>query len=205
MREEFKVMATDIDALTERAWADLRVEGRLSAEKLRVRVPHLSRPGLYAIYGTDDTWAALGFGSPPDERPLYVGKHERDAFKRVTMHFAGKTGWSSPRRSLAALMRDTLGLKGMPRTPANPGYFANYGLSDEHDKALSEWIEGRLTCVVWPMPSDASATVREMETGVKWKAEAPLNIERGDPVTPWTERVRAARKVLAAQARAWSP
>jgi hypothetical protein len=195
-------MADDI----ERAWASLgQGAGRLSSEALRVPAPHLSDPGLYAIYGGGEAWASLGLGSPPDERPLYVGKHERDAFGRVAKHFAGKTGWSSPRRSLAALLHDALGLKGIPRTPDKPGYFANYGLSDEHEKILSEWMGAHLTCAVWPRPSDASTSVGQIETGVKWKVEAPLNIARGDPITPWTEQVGNARKVLAAEARAWRP
>lgn len=35
-----------------------------------------NRPGLYAIYGPASVWSALGFGQPPNDRPLYVGKAE---------------------------------------------------------------------------------------------------------------------------------
>jgi len=46
--------------------------------------------------------------------------------------------------------------------------------------------------------------VGQIENGVKWKVEAPLNVQRGDPITPWTKQVTDARKVLAAEAEAWS-
>ena len=72
-------------------------------------------------------------------------------------------------------------------------------------RAGAQRLDGaHLSCTVRARPSDASATVGEIETGVKWKVKAPLNIERGDPITEWTTQVKAARTVLAAEAGAWS-
>lgn len=76
-------------------------------------VPHAA--GLYAIYGDSGVWKALGLGDAQDDRPLYVGKAEDSLVSRdLNTHFAtGKTGWSSPRRSFAALLADELKLTAM--------------------------------------------------------------------------------------------
>jgi GIY-YIG catalytic domain len=108
------------------------------------RVP--GRPGLYAIYGDTKTWQELGLGEPPDGRPLYIGKAEDSLVARdLKTHFGdGRTGQSTLRRSFAALLHDTLNLRGIPRNTAKPGYFSNYGLSAAHDAALTRWMRERL-------------------------------------------------------------
>src|SRR5262245_24881024 len=71
---------------------------------LRYRVPNNAdrvpaEPGLYAIYGSAETWQQLGLCKPPDDRPLYVGKAEDSLVGRdLQMHFAdGLTGFSTVR------------------------------------------------------------------------------------------------------------
>lgn len=88
-----------------------------------------SVPGLYAIYGGADVWHELGLREPPDDRPLYVGKSESSLLGRdLGQHFGdGRAGSSTVRCSFAALLRDTLDLKALPRNPAKPERFANYG------------------------------------------------------------------------------
>jgi hypothetical protein len=75
-------------------------------------------PGLYAIPAGNAVWVELGLDPPSDGRPLYVGKAEDDVFGRLrNYHFkSGKTGWSTVRRSLAGLLREPLGFRGMPRS-----------------------------------------------------------------------------------------
>jgi transcriptional activator/GIY-YIG catalytic domain-containing protein len=89
-----------------------------------------ARAGLYAIYGERDAWRKLGLGMPPDGRPLYIGKAEDSLVSRdLKTHFGhGRTGQSTLRRSFAALLHDELGLRGVPRNTAKPGYYPNYGL-----------------------------------------------------------------------------
>lgn len=96
--------------------------------KAEAVVPHV--PGLYAIYGGLMEWADLGLGRPTDDRPLYVGKSESSLADRdLRTHFGnGRTGSSTVRRTFAGLLHDSLGLRGLPRNPARPERFANYGL-----------------------------------------------------------------------------
>lgn len=98
--------------------------------------------GIYAIYGNERTWAALGV-APFDDRPLYVGKVESGTLltRDIRTHFAtGRTGSSTVRRSFAAMLHDDLGLTGIPRNPDRPADFANYGLSPADDETLTAWM-----------------------------------------------------------------
>jgi hypothetical protein len=162
------------------------------------------RPGLYAIHGDASTWSYLGLGDPPDERPLYIGKAEDSLVTRdVKTHFGdGRTGQSTVRRSFAALLHDTLGLRGIPRNTARPGYFSNYGLSASHDAALTRWMREQLRLAVWPTPLDCEFTLGQVEMALVVKLLTPLNLQ--GVVTSWTAQVKAARAVMAEEARAWA-
>lgn len=164
------------------------------------RVP--SRPGLYAIHGGPGSWEALGLGEPPDERPLYVGKAEESLLVRdIGTHFGnGRTGQSTIRRSMAALLRGTLDLAGMPRNPQKPGYFSNYGLSPKDDRRLTDWMRENLLLATWA-PTNA-VELRPVEVQVIQTWQPPLNLT--DVVTQWTAQVKSARKVMADEARAWT-
>jgi hypothetical protein len=158
-------------------------------------------PGLYAIYGDRQVWLGLGLAEPPDKRPLYVGKAEDSLVSRdLDTHFGdGRTGSSTVRRSFAALLHDSLGLQGIPRNVAKPGYFTNYGLSPEHDALLTAWMKEHLGLAVWPKPKDCPFALKTIETALLAKLLPPLNLQ--DVVTPWTAQVKAARSVMAEEAR----
>lgn len=87
-------------------------------------------PGLYAFYRDGREWAELGLLFDFDGQPLNAGKAERSLNGRdVGTHFAaGKTGSSTVRRSLAALLMDELALVAVPRNLAKPDGSANFGL-----------------------------------------------------------------------------
>ncbi len=157
--------------------------------------------GLYAVHGSSAAWAALGLGPPPDARPLYVGKAEDSlAARDVRTHFeTGKTGSSTLRRSLAALLADQLDLVAMPRNPARPGYFSNYGLEPEGDARLTVWMRAHLTLAVWPAP--AGTLLAMVEGAAITKLSPPLNL--AGVMTPWSSTVSAARARMAAAARQW--
>jgi hypothetical protein len=161
-------------------------------------------PGLYAIYGEATTWNELGLGDPPDGRPLYVGKAEDSLVTRdLKTHFGdGRTGQSTVRRSFAALLHDTLGLSGIPRNTAKPGYFSNYGLSAAHDAALTQWMREHLHLAVWPKPVDCEFTLGQVEGALLLELQPPLNLQ--GVATPWTAQVKLGRAVMAKEAQAWA-
>lgn len=166
-------------------------------------VQHVPKePGLYAFYGDERAWSALGLIPAFDSQPLYVGKAERSLNGRdVGTHFAaGKTGSSTVRRSLAALLAGELALVAVPRNLAKPDGSANFGLDPASEARLSGWMEQRLSLATWIKPEDT--TLDDIETVVVRQLRPPLNL---DKVEESRVRLREARKRMADIARAWQP
>jgi hypothetical protein len=172
---------------------------RIAIARAADEVP--ARPGLYAIYGATKVWKQLGLGRNPDDRPLYIGKAEESLRHRdLKQHFAdGRTGSSTVRRSFAALLRDQLSLRAMPRNPTKPAYFTHYGLSPSDDAKLTAWMREHLTIAVWVW--DGKRLLMDDEAAQLALSLPPLNL--AGVFTEWSATVSAARAVMAAEARAW--
>ena len=122
-------------------------------------------------------------------------------------HFRiGCTGQSTVRRTFAALLRDTLGLRGIPRNQQNPERPAHFALSAEHDASLNQWTNTSLDLAVWTKPEDCS-NLGAIEVGVFARWSPPLNVR--DNTSPWRKRVSAAKGHGHRRAhvgrRTWSP
>jgi hypothetical protein len=134
-------------------------------------------------------------------QPLYVGKAERSLNGRdVGTHFAtGKTGSSTVRRSLAALLVNELDLVPVPRNLTKPDGSANFALDAAGDARLSSWMDQRLTLATWVKPSNVELDV--IETAVVRRLRPPLNLDKvGEP----RDRLRRARRQMATIARNWT-
>jgi hypothetical protein len=197
------------------AWAEQAADALAAAQAHRVEREMESsprRPGLYAVHASTAVWRELGLGEPSDLRPLYIGKSESSlAGRDVGVHFGltaigratSVTGGSTLRRSLAALLHDSQGFRGVPRNPAKPGHYSNYGLLPEHDVALSSWMRERLLLACWPKPVvEFEVPLAALEQEIFGRLRPPLNLAA--VTTPWKATVDAARRVMAAEARAWS-
>lgn len=159
--------------------------------------------GLYAIYGAPETWELLGLVPPRDNCPLYVGKAERSLATCYVTHFQnGRTGRSTVRRTFAALLRQALGLSGIPRDPRKPTKLTHYGLSEDQDEKLSQWMNEKLELPVWKKPPGC-ADLGAVEVGVIQEWVSPLNIA-DNPSSKWNGMIRAARGVMAEDARKWA-
>jgi hypothetical protein len=167
------------------------------------------KPGVYAFYASPATWRDLRLGTPQDSRPLYVGKAENTFSSRdLAGHFGMRargaqspTGSSTLRRSLAALLAEARGYRGIPRNPAKPGHFSNFGLSEADDVDLSAWMRRRLRLTLWP--HDDLIALDGLETEVLQVLIPPLNLNK--VITPWRRQVEDARTLLRNQARTWRP
>jgi GNAT superfamily N-acetyltransferase len=132
-------------------------------------------PGLYAVYGSREAWAELQLECESDQRSLNVGKAEDSLVSRdLKTHFAtGRTGSSTVRRSFAALLRDSLDLRGQPRVLAKPKRFANFSLAQPDDQRLTDWMHRHLRLAVWIKPPGAE--LDRIETDVIRAWQPPLN------------------------------
>lgn len=185
--------------VVEQALTDLAGKRHRRVEAVRL-VPKSA--GLYAFYGDERAWADLELIPCLDGQPLYVGKAEKSLNGRdVATHFAtGKTGSSTVRRSLAALLVNQLDLQAVPRNLAKPDGSANFALESNGDHRLSEWMEDRLILATWSKPMDV--VLGEVETAVLLRLRPPLNL---DKVGESRERLRRARGVMTTASRKWDP
>ncbi len=159
-------------------------------------------PGLFAVYGSAEGWVHLGLGAPPRDLALYVGKAATSLARDLALHLTtGRTGQSAVRRSVAALLRDHLGLCGLPRNPTKPERLAEFAVSEEHDAALTGWMATELTVAVWPQP-DACEALGDVEVALLKRWGPPLNLR--DKRSTWGARVSAAEKQMTTDARAWA-
>jgi hypothetical protein len=167
-----------------------------------------SVPGLYSIQATSNVWRELGLDYRTDV-PLYVGKSESSlAARELGQHFAidlsktARTGGSTVRRSFAALLREPLGLRGVPRNKEKPERFANFGLDPDDDRSLTRWMHEHLALTVWVKPDDLSfSALKAVEVNVIRSWTPPLNIQDNPGRLP---HLRLARAHLAAEAKAWA-
>jgi len=160
-------------------------------------------PGLYALYGSAEVWIALGLGQAPAGAALFVGKADESLKTRdLETHFrSGRTGQSTVRRSFAALLRDDLGLRGVPRNQTKPERFDEFALSVDDDEQLSVWMNAHLEIAVWAKPPDCT-NLGAVEIAVLKRWSPPLNLR--DNRSTWGARLTAARKVMANDARTWA-
>jgi len=167
-----------------------------------------ARPGLYAIYGDEMAWRDLGL-EPRTEQPLYVGKAEDSLVTReLNGHFAAnanippRTGSSTVRRSFAALLRDALDLRAVPRNLNRPERFTNYALAEDGDARLNGWMRDRLSLAVWPAPAPAARewVLGDVETAVIQRFTPPINISKNPRKLA---RLSHARVTMAAEASKW--
>ena len=177
----------------------------LSFEDLVIQARSL--PGIYALCGSAEVWLQLGLGEPPDARPLYVGKSESSLVQRpLGEHFDHRvsarsrstslTGWSTPRRTLAALLRDELRLRACPRNLEKLGAFDRFGLAGESDQQLTDWMRTNLRVGLWY--SDTTLRLKQVEDAIVSKLNPPLNCTRG---SRWYQQISDARKVMVAEAK----
>lgn len=197
-------MTDDLARLVDQAAVALRSGVRLSVAETATMLP--AGPGLYAVFADVESRAALSLPDlEADDLPIYVGKAEDSLRVRDSQsHFKrGKTGQSTLRRSIAALLRDSHGLRGQPRNPTKPAYFANFGLSDTHDTILQRWMEDNLTLSAWEKPLECEPDgklLERIERGVIGRWAPPLN----DTHNPrkWAAH-EGIRHVMADDARTW--
>ncbi len=162
---------------------------------------NLKQPGLYAVYGDEGAWIALGLGTPPNERPLYVGKAQDNlAARDLKQHFAsGATGRSTLRRTLASLLRHKLDL--VPRARGtNPldrtARASLFALEPDGDLRLTQWMRDNLELAFWPMSSINSSELNIVEGEVIRELEPPLCLNKWSDAK-WRPQIKRARSEMA--------
>lgn len=151
-------------------------------------------PGVYAYFLTRGS--SLPAVSNPGGAVLYIGVSGNLADREFDTHFAeGKTGFSTLRRSIGAILKEQLELTARPRgIGASKTNFTNYRFDDSGERRLSAWLREHLRVAVEAVPDPA-----DLERQLIEFACPPLNL-KGWP-NPQAATIRALRKACADEAR----
>jgi hypothetical protein len=166
-------------------------EKLLSRRYRASEVPPNDGPGVYALFLAD--WTALP-GLSVESDVLYVGMTESSL--EVRNHFNhSHSGFSSPRRSLGALLREQWKLQALRRAPGtSPSNVKNYRLSDDGEKQLASWMDKYLTYGLFPVDSN----VRKIEDRLIGELKPPLNLTGWR--NPQSSRLKALRRACRSEA-----
>lgn len=128
---------------------------------------------------------------------LYIGRSSNLAEREFDTHFAsGKTGFSTLRRSLGALLVERLDLRAVPRAPGpSATNTRNYRFDDAGEDRLSTWMREHLLIGVASHPNP-----RGVEGELIALACPALNLTGWE--NPMRAEVKRLRKRCAEQAEA---
>lgn len=172
---------------------------QLLADLTAVRCPvtRLAAPasaGVYAVFLRDA--ATLPGIRAGIDGLVYIGTSSNLAQRKFDTHFqSGKSGFSTLRRTLGALLVDDLALRPQPRgTGASDTNYRNYRFDDAGEHRLTDWMHTNLEVAVRPVahPSD-------VETRLIGHARPPLNLT-GWP-NPDAPAIKSARRACVEAAR----
>lgn len=115
-----------------------------SHAKLFSEIPAFSdKPGIYAIHFMGNAFPIHSL-KPMANEIIYIGKTQKSQASRdANTHFAsGKTGSSTLRRSIGALMCNGAKLNPIPRssTEQNDKRFTNYMFDEEGERRITDWM-----------------------------------------------------------------
>lgn len=150
--------------------------------------------GLYGVFVDAPGLAELGLARHDATRPAYVGKSESSLLSRdIGTHFSTeRTGHSTLRRSLGALLHEQLGL--VPVHRPGRGHSSNYAFAADGDERLTRWMVEHVSLATWPSPSPSP--LHDVEREVICRLDPPLNLTHVS--VPW-KHLKDRRAAMAAQ------
>jgi hypothetical protein len=159
----------------------------------------LIRPGVYALFVDEpEAFSALAVDKCG---LLYIGMTADDTGARN--HFDPPTrhsGFSSPRRSIGALLKQELQLHACRRADGrSPTNWRNFRFSDEGEEALTTWMKNRLRMNLVPIPTGDRAKIEQVEQWLIANLKPPLNLKGWR--NPQARTLRNLRKICRDEAR----
>jgi hypothetical protein len=149
--------------------------------------------GLYCLCYTGHELGGRLWGDP--EPPIiYIGRCGADS----TRHWHNDTGVSTVRRSLAAMLANSLELKSIPSSedPCDNDRYTNYRLTGESEKKLTEWMQANIKVAFWELNDDQMTAY--YQALIKYNTPK-LNFQ-DNPNNTFGQQIKNYRKILAEMA-----
>jgi hypothetical protein len=160
------------------------------------------KPGIYAFFFFGKDFPLVDYHPQKDEI-IYIGKTESSQSGRdEKTHFAsGKTGSSTIRRSLGALLKDELSLIPIPRNDKDfdAGRKSFFSFDEPSEDKLTKWMKGHLGLSFYEY-DQSPAEIDILETKLIAEAQPLLNIDPKNPDNPFAQIIKTARKACADEA-----
>lgn len=160
------------------------------------KITHFSdKPGIYTIHFMGKAFPEFKL-TPKVKEIIYIGKTESSQTSRdANTHFAsGKSGSSTLRRSIGALMLEGGKLRPIPRSQNvdDSKRFTNYKFDEESEAKITNWMRNNLGLSFY----EFTGSVQELDTleSEIIQAIVPLlNIDRKNPANPHLTFIKAKR------------
>ena len=160
---------------------------------------YAGKSGIYALFFNGNIFPLKDF-APGNDDLVYLGKSESTQVARdERTHFTtGKTGSSTLRRSLGALLRDELSLIPVPRNndDFDAGRRSIYKFDSPSEERLTNWMKDNLA-IAFHEAELPSAELALLESAVIAEMKPVLNIDSRNPGNQFAGVIRAARKICA--------
>lgn len=137
-----------------------------------------NNPGIYCFFLKDNAHLGDFIG----EKIIYVGI-AKDSLKTrdFSQHFkTGRTGSSTLRRSIGAILKEQLNLRAMPRgKPNTANRINNYNFNAPEDESLTTWMTKNLLIGYWEDYNNLSySELRKLEKQVTILLKPILDLDR---------------------------
>jgi hypothetical protein len=153
-----------------------------------------NNPGVYAVGFVGESFPfPLDINIIMNGDIIYIGKTEKSQRSRdAHTHFkSGKTGSSTLRRSLGAILLQDLDLKPIPRSNTE-SKMRDYKFIEESEEKLTQWMINNLSLSFYEI-LDGKRLVRELEIPLIRKVSPILNIQGNTSLNPYTTMLKELR------------
>lgn len=155
-------------------------------------------PGIYALSFFSSNFPLPGYNHTENDI-LYIGKTESSAESRnLNTHFqSGKSGSSTIRRTLGALLRDLLDLTPVPRNEVDfdAGRTHTYKFDPTSEERLTEWMRSNLGLSFYTYDR-SKADICSLESEIIKTIVPPLNLQ-SNPGNSFSKLIKEERRITA--------
>ncbi len=159
-------------------------------------------PGIYAFFFIGNGFPLFG-EVVSKHQIVYIGKTESSQEQRdAKTHFtSGKTGSSTVRKSIGALLCSQKQLNPIPRNTSDysKGRFSHFKFDFESENIITEWMKNNLAVSFYEYP-ESKQLIDALETKIIHNLKPILNIDYKNPDNPHKEKIKALRKECAKMA-----
>ncbi len=155
-------------------------------------------PGIYAFFFIGTNFPLSDFVIPK-HKIVYIGKTESSQQARnCNVHFkSGKTGSSTVRKSIGALLSQTINIKPIIRSlsDVNNNRISHYKFDDQSEDIVTQWMFENLSVAFYEYPK-SKKEIDTLETLLINDICPVLNIDHKNKNNPFRNKIKELRKKL---------